>query len=96
MRPSVYGRTVSIHPALVLILLPAGYELAGIIGLLAAVPVAAVVIAVGSAVVSVVQPDPPPPLPGIVPGWLDRFAQWSWRILVVLGAHRDWWSRRRC
>jgi predicted PurR-regulated permease PerM len=85
VRPQVYGRTVSMHPALVLILLPAGYELAGIVGLLAAVPVAAVVIAVGSAVVSVVQPDPPPPLPGIVPGWLDRFAQWSWRILVVLG-----------
>lgn len=85
VRPSVYGRTVSIHPALVLILLPAGYELAGVIGILAAVPVAAVVIAVGSAVVSVVEPDPRPPLPGIVPGWLDRFAQWGWRILVVLG-----------
>jgi predicted PurR-regulated permease PerM len=85
IRPSVYGRTVSIHPALVLIVLPAGYSLGGIIGLLAAVPVTAVVIAVGSAVVSVVQPDPPPPLPGIVPGWLDRFAQWSWRILVVIG-----------
>jgi predicted PurR-regulated permease PerM len=84
VRPSVYGRTVSIHPALVLILLPAGFELAGIIGLLAAVPVAAVVIAVASAVVTVVEPDPPPPLPGIVPGWLDRFAQWSWRILVAL------------
>jgi predicted PurR-regulated permease PerM len=85
VRPQVYGRTVSMHPALVLILLPAGYELAGIIGLLAVVPVAAVVISVGSAVVHVVQPDPPPPLPGIVPGWLDRFAQWSWRLLVVIG-----------
>lgn len=85
VRPSVYGRTVSIHPALVLILLPAGYELGGIIGLIAAVPLAAVVIAVGSAVVAVVQPDPAPPLPGIVPGWLDRFAQWSWRMLVVIG-----------
>lgn len=85
VRPSVYGRTVSIHPALVLIVLPAGYELGGIIGLLAAVPVSAVVIAVASAVVEVVRPEPPPPLPGIVPGWLDRFAQWGWRILTVLG-----------
>jgi len=85
VRPSVYGRSVSIHPALVLIVLPAGYELAGIVGLLAAVPVTAVVIAVASAVVAIVQPDPPPPLPGIVPAWLDRVAQWSWRILVVLG-----------
>jgi predicted PurR-regulated permease PerM len=73
------------HPAVVLILLPAGYELAGIIGLLAVVPVAAVVIAVASAVVSVVQPEPAPPLPEIVPGWLDRFAQWSWRVLVIIG-----------
>ncbi len=85
VRPSVYGRTVSIHPALVLIVLPAGYELAGVFGLLAAVPVTAVVIAVASAVVAIVQPEPPPPLPGIVPPWLDRVAQWSWRILVVLG-----------
>ncbi|MBX3031222.1 MAG: AI-2E family transporter [Chloroflexi bacterium] len=84
VRPSVYGRTVSIHPALVLIVLPAGYELAGVVGLVAAVPVTAVVIAVASAVVAIVAPDPPPPLPGIVPPWLDRFAQWGWRILVVL------------
>ncbi|MEZ4595538.1 MAG: AI-2E family transporter [Chloroflexota bacterium] len=85
VRPSVYGRTVSMHPALVLIVLPAGYELAGIIGLLAAVPVTAVVMAVASAVAAVIAPDPAPPLPGIVPSWLDRSAQWSWRILVVLG-----------
>jgi predicted PurR-regulated permease PerM len=85
VRPSVYGRTVSIHPAVVLVVLPAGYQLAGIIGLLAAVPVTAVLVAIASAAVAIVEPDPRPPLPGIVPGWLDRFAQWSWRILVVIG-----------
>ena len=84
VRPSVYGRTVSIHPALVLIVLPAGYELAGIIGLFAVVPVTAVVLAVAGAVVAVVEPDPRPPLPGIVPGWLDRIAQWSWRVLIAV------------
>ena len=46
VRPAVYGRTVSIHPALVLVALPAGFELAGIIGLFAAVPVTAVLLAV--------------------------------------------------
>ncbi len=84
VRPSVYGRTVSIHPALVLIVLPAGYEIAGIIGLFAAVPITAVVLAAASAVIAVVEPDPRPPLPGIVPAWLDRIAQWSWRILVAV------------
>ncbi len=84
VRPMVYGRTVNIHPAVVLIALPAGYQLAGVIGLFAAVPVTAVVLAVASAVVAVVDPDPPPVLPGLVPSWLDRMAQFSWRLLVAI------------
>lgn len=85
VRPLVYGRTVSIHPALVLLALPAGFQLAGIIGLFAAVPLTAVVIAVAGAAIRIVEPDPPPPLPGLVPAWLDRLAQFGWRILVVVG-----------
>jgi predicted PurR-regulated permease PerM len=85
VRPQVYGRTVSIHPAIVLLALPAGFQLAGVIGVFAAVPVSAVIIAVAGAVVRIVEPDPPPPLPGLVPAWLDRMAQFSWRILVVVG-----------
>ena len=82
IRPAVYGRTVRIHPALVLVVLPAGYELAGVLGLFAAVPVTAVILAVASATVAILDPDPHPPLPGLVPAWLDRVAQFSWRILV--------------
>ncbi len=82
VRPTVYGRTVSVHPALVLIALPAGFQLAGVIGLFAAVPVTAVILAVASATAYILEPDPPPPLPGLVPAWLDRTAQWSWRLLV--------------
>jgi predicted PurR-regulated permease PerM len=82
VRPAVYGRTVNIHPALVLIALPAGMQLAGIIGLFAAVPVVAVILAVSRAVVAIVTPDEEPALPGLVPAWLDRVAQWSWRLLV--------------
>ena len=67
VRPSVYGRSVSLHPALVLIALPAGYQLAGVIGLFAAVPLLAVLLAVASAVVDVLEPDDPPQLPTLVP-----------------------------
>ncbi len=84
VRPMVYGRTVNIHPAVVLISLPAGFQLAGVIGLFAAVPVTAVVLAVAGAVVAIVAPDPPPILPGLVPAWLDRMAQFSWRLLVAI------------
>ena len=85
VRPKVYGRTVSIHPAVVLIVLPAGYQLAGAVGLFAAVPVTAVVIAVARAVISVVEPRPRPALPSLVPAWLDRMAQFGWRMLVLIG-----------
>ena len=83
IRPALYSRTVSIHPALVLLVLPAGYQLAGVIGLFIAVPVTAVVFAVGRATLAIVEPDDPPELPGMVPAWLDRLAQWSWRILAA-------------
>ncbi|HEY4752293.1 MAG TPA: AI-2E family transporter [Candidatus Limnocylindrales bacterium] len=84
VRPVVYGRTVSIHPALVLLALPAGFELAGVVGLFAAVPVTAIVLAVARAVIVVLEPEPKPPLPELVPAWVDRVAQWSWRLLVAL------------
>jgi predicted PurR-regulated permease PerM len=82
VRPAVYGRSVSLHPALVLVVLPAGFQLAGIVGLFVAVPVTAALFAVARAVLELVDPDPHPVLPGLVPAWLDRVAQWSWRILV--------------
>jgi predicted PurR-regulated permease PerM len=84
IRPALYGRTVSLHPALVLLVLPAGFQLAGVVGLFAAVPVTAVLFAIASAVRELVDPDPRPQLPGLVPAWLDRLAQWSWRLLVAL------------
>ena len=85
VRPAVYGRAVSIHPALVLVALPAGYQLAGVVGLFAAVPVTAVLLAVATATVAIVDPGPRPELPALVPAWLDRVAQWSWRLLVAIG-----------
>jgi putative heme transporter len=83
LRPGINGKTVKIHPAVVLLVLPAGYELAGVIGLFAAVPVTVVLVAVASATVAIIEPVPHPPLPGLVPAWLDSLAQWSWRLLLT-------------
>ncbi len=84
VRPVVYGRSVSLHPAMVLIVLPAGYQVAGVIGLFAAVPITAVVVTTAQAAISIIEPNPAPLLPELVPAWLDRAAQWSWRALVAL------------
>jgi predicted PurR-regulated permease PerM len=92
LRPVVYGKTVDLHPAVILMVLPAGAALAGIFGLFIAIPVAAALVAVSGAVVSVLsEADPTPARPGYGPGipvWVDRLGQWSIRFLVVaaLGA----------
>ncbi len=82
--PVVYGRTVEIHPALVLIALPAGAALFGVIGLFAALPVVALVLAITPAIVEALDSEPGAERkPGLVPIWLDRLGQWSWRGLVI-------------
>jgi predicted PurR-regulated permease PerM len=48
LAPLIYGRVVSLHPAVVLLTLAAGGTLGGLIGAFIAVPVAAVVAATGS------------------------------------------------
>jgi putative heme transporter len=87
LTPVIYHRTVDIHPALALIALPAGYALGGIIGLFIAIPVVAFVLATSRAIISILGIAPEPRSPGadqIVPVWLDRLGQLSWRSLVVL------------
>jgi predicted PurR-regulated permease PerM len=82
--PLIYGKTVSIHPALVLVSLPAGAAVAGIIGLFVAVPIVAIVLAVAGAMITILDPGPEYEAPELVPGWLDRLAQWSWRLLLLI------------
>ena len=85
--PVVYHKTVHIHPAIALIALPAGAALAGIVGLFAAIPVVAFVLAVTHAAVTVLDVGPERRVPdatAIVPVWLDRLGQFSWRLLVSL------------
>src|SRR5207342_948510 len=92
LRPVVYGKTVDLHPAVILMVLPAGAALAGIFGLFAAIPVAAAFVAISGAIVSVLsEEEPEPRQPGQGPGipiWVDRLGQWSLRLLIVaaLGA----------
>ena len=85
LAPQVYGRTVEIHPALVLMALPAGFALFGIIGLFAALPIVAFVLAIAPAIVSALDTNPAKLTQrGLVPTWLDRLGQWSWRLLVLI------------
>jgi predicted PurR-regulated permease PerM len=87
LAPMIYGKTVEVHPALVLIALPTGAALFGVIGLFAALPVVAFAMAIAPALVYALdrgpeghsRPDDP------VPAWLDRLAQWSWRGLIAAG-----------
>jgi predicted PurR-regulated permease PerM len=87
LAPVIYHKTVDIHPALALIALPAGAALAGMVGLFAAIPVVAFVLAVSSAAISVLGVEPARGAAGhdqVVPIWLDRLGQISWRLLVSL------------
>jgi predicted PurR-regulated permease PerM len=86
LAPVIYHKTVHIHPAIALIALPAGAALGGIVGLFVAIPLVAFVLAVGGALISVlgVEPDSQLAPNALVPFWLDRLGQWSWRLLVSI------------
>jgi len=90
LSPLIFGKTVNLHPAVILIALPTGLALGGMVGLFLAVPVAAFLPAVWGAAASVLNEGPEQVSDGrpgaqAVPTWLDRLAQWSWRLLIVLG-----------
>jgi len=73
-----------VHPAIALLALPIGAVAAGVIGMIVAVPVAAFIQRMTGSALAAFRPQ----LPAIsstgpvVPGWLDRLAQWSWRLLI--------------
>jgi len=90
LAPLIFGKTVNLHPAVILIALPTGLALGGAVGLFLAVPVAAFLPAVWRAAASVLNDRPDGVFEAVpggtdVPAWLDRLAQWSWRLLIVLG-----------
>ena len=61
--PLVYNRAVSLHPAVVLLAIPAGGALAGIAGMFLAVPVLAVISATWRSILMVLGDEPAPALP---------------------------------
>ena len=86
LAPVIYARTVQIHPALVLIALPAGAAVAGIIGFFVAIPTVAFVLAIAGSLVPILGLGPAEDehWNGLVPIWLERIGQWSWRLLVAI------------
>ncbi len=80
----MYDQALTLHPVVILIVLPIGFQLGGLIGLILAVPITAVGFSVGQAAIDIIEPEAPADLPELVPGWLDRAAQWSWRAIVAL------------
>ena len=53
--PLVYGKTVHLHPAVVLVAIPAGSAIAGIVGMFLVVPVIGVVATVWRTVLEVID-----------------------------------------
>ena len=84
VRPRVYTNALTLHPVVILVALPVGLQVAGLAGLILAVPLTAVLVSVGQALAYVLEPETPRELPELVPAWLDAAAQWSWRSLIVL------------
>jgi putative heme transporter len=60
--PLVYGRTLSLHPAVILLAIPAGNEVAGILGMFLVVPFVAIVAATWRTALETI--DPSAALPG--------------------------------
>ena len=86
----MYGKTVDLHPAVILMVLPAGAAVAGIFGLFAAIPVTAFLASVSGAVVNVLSEEAPEQRRSgradgepEIPIWLDRLGQWSVRLLLA-------------
>ena len=73
-----------VHPAIVLVALTVGGLVAGFLGLVLSVPVVVALREIGPTVIAALdgRPDDTDPA-GLVPRWLDRLAQWSWRLLVL-------------
>ena len=80
-------RTLRLHPAVILLALLIGFTIGGLVGMFVAVPTIAVVTAVTGAVLDVLgsRGTVKISVSGDIPGWLDRLAQWSWRLLVAVG-----------
>jgi predicted PurR-regulated permease PerM len=86
LEPRAYGPMARIPVGVAVVALPAGAALFGVLGLFATVPVVVMIYAFAPAIVeSLGSISQEPSSNPMVPLWLDRLGQWSWRALVVLG-----------
>jgi predicted PurR-regulated permease PerM len=88
LAPRLGGTGPKVNPGIALMALAIGGALFGVLGLFAAVPVLAALLAFVPAIVQVLGTGPRATGmadDGMVPLWLDRLGQVSWRTLVVLG-----------
>jgi predicted PurR-regulated permease PerM len=81
----VFPQTVvTLHPAIVLVALPIGYSFAGLLGMALAVPTVGFLAAIVDPLLEVLgERRDDRAAADDVPLWLDRIAQWSWRLLVA-------------
>ncbi len=85
------GRRLDLHPILAVLGLPIGFALGGFSGLVVVLPVLAFAQTAASVLITTLGREPismpsmsaAPASDGLVPVWLDRLGQWSWRALVV-------------
>ena len=72
---------------MILLALLIGFTMGGLAGMFVAVPTIAVVSAITGAVLDVLGTTGTArvSMRGDIPAWLDRLAQWSWRLLVAVG-----------
>jgi putative heme transporter len=87
-RTPMNGR-IDVHPVLVLVAMPAGATLFGLLGLIAALPVTVFVLAIARSITVALDLGPEAGTTAQAradapPVWLDRLAQWSWRALIVV------------
>jgi predicted PurR-regulated permease PerM len=85
------GRRLELHPILAVVGLPLGYAAAGFGGLVVILPVLAFAQTAAGVAITALGREPSsapaqvdsPTTSGLVPVWLDRLGQWSWRSLIV-------------
>ena len=89
------GRRLELHPILAVVGLPLGFAAAGYSGLVIILPVLAFAQTAAGVLITALGREPTPAptaqaatpttpkTSGMVPVWLDRLGQWSWRSLIV-------------
>ncbi len=91
LAPFTSGRRLDLHPILAVVGLPLGFAAAGFSGLVVILPVLAFaqtaagvfITALGREPIAMPAASATSVSPGLVPIWLDRLGQWSWRSLIV-------------